>query len=283
MNKSIIYSILQYKHSLALGEILNVGILFYFPEEKQFEFALGDASRLKAIYPNFSSSLFNAYIKNIKINIKNAIDLFSGYPLSDDFIQFIHSRILPADAAGLVFSEPNQAINVFKDRNTAVTEFSKLLLPGIDIEKPEKIRHSEEYLERKFRGYLLDANVEKHLKKDEILNTKHFIYKFDYSWKSKEGKNFIKPLSFDLQEESAIQNKAATYYGFITDLNDYFKEDQSQRFDLLIAKPQNKDLTRSFENALDFIYSAKGNKNLILEDEIESYTNEIISQLIINN
>jgi hypothetical protein len=51
MNKSIIYSILQYKHSLALGEILNVGILFYFPEEKQFEFALGDASRLKAIYP----------------------------------------------------------------------------------------------------------------------------------------------------------------------------------------------------------------------------------------
>lgn len=31
MNNSLIYSILQYKHSLTLGEILNVGILFYFP------------------------------------------------------------------------------------------------------------------------------------------------------------------------------------------------------------------------------------------------------------
>jgi len=281
MNKYIIYSILQYKHSLSLGEILNVGILFYFPEERQFEFTYGDSTRLKAVYPDFNASLFNAYIKNIEGNIKNAIDLFSGQPLSHDFTNFIHKNILAIDAAGLVFDEPNQAINIFKDKETAVNEFSKLFLPGIDIEKPVRTRHNEEYLARRFRGYFKNDKIEEHLTKDEIIKTEHFFHKFDYAWSDKFNKNFIKPVSFDLLEEYSIQNKAATYFGYLTDLNEYSKL-KNVRFDLLIAEPQDPSLTNAYLNSLDFIDSAKGPKKLILENKIEEYTNEILSELNFN-
>lgn len=278
MNKYIIYSILQYKHSLSLGEILNVGMLFYFPEEKQFEFSYGDATRLKAVYPDFNSSLFNAYIKRIKDNIENAIDLFSGQPLSDNFTDFIHHNILAVDAAGLVFSEPNQAINVFKDRETTVNEFSKLFLPGIDIEKPAYTKHNEEYLVRKFRRYFKDDKVEELLNRDEIIRTKLFTHKFDFSWENKTNKNFIKPISFDLLEEVSINNKAATYFGYLSDLEEYCNSEKV-RFDLLIATPQNQHLSGIFQNALDFLDRAKAPKKLILENKIEDYTNEILSEL----
>lgn len=281
MNKYIIYSILQYKHNLSLGEILNVGILFYFPEEKQFEFSHGDATRLKAVYPDFNSSLFSAYIRNIKDNIKNAIDLFAGYPLNNDFTDFIHKKILAVDAAGLVFSEPNQAINVFKDRETTVSEFAKLFLPGIDVEGPTRIRHNEEYLVRKFKRYFENDKIEKHLTKDEIIKTKFFTHKFEYSWSDKITKNFIKPVSFDLLEEYSIQSKAALHFGYLNDLNEYSKS-KNFRFDLLIAKPQDKSLTNAYQNALDYIDSAKGPKKLVFENKIGEYTDEILSELNFN-
>jgi hypothetical protein len=62
MSNYFTYSVLQYKHSLALGEILNVGILFYFPDDGCFEFINGDGSRVKSVYPDFDNSLFNGYL-----------------------------------------------------------------------------------------------------------------------------------------------------------------------------------------------------------------------------
>ncbi len=61
MSNYFIYSVLQYKHSLALGEILNVGILFYFPADVKFEFVTCDATRAKLIYPDFNNSLYGSY------------------------------------------------------------------------------------------------------------------------------------------------------------------------------------------------------------------------------
>ena len=46
MNSNLIYSILQYKHSLTLGEIINVGVLVYFPEDNHFQFAHGDGMKM---------------------------------------------------------------------------------------------------------------------------------------------------------------------------------------------------------------------------------------------
>ena len=62
MNKVLTYSILQYKHSLLLGEAINIGVLFYFPEENHLEFAYGTSTRARAIYEDFDTTLFNSLI-----------------------------------------------------------------------------------------------------------------------------------------------------------------------------------------------------------------------------
>jgi len=278
MNNYFTYSVLQYKHSLALGESLNVGILFYFPIENSFEFVSGDGYRAKAIYPDFDNSLFNGYLKTIQTKIKKHVDLFNENPVSSDFAKYIHKYILAEDAAGLIFREPVNVKNVFGDKKKAVDEYSTILLPGINIEKPSIIKHNENYIIKKFNGYIfkLDKSLESKFKKNKVIKTNHFNLKFDLSWEKKTY-NYIKPINFDFSDEVSIQTKAAVFYSYITDLSDYTNK---SRFDFLITKPQDSTLNHAYENALDFLNNAKTTKQLITEDELENYSQNVLSEIM---
>ena len=279
MSNYFIYSILQYKHNLALGEYLNVGILFCFPEDNTFEFVSGDATRAKAIYPDFNNPLFNSYFKAIDNKLKKHIDLFSGLPKSSDFASYIHKNILAEDAAGLIFREPVQVKNVFGNKSIAVEEYSKILLPGINTSKPKIEKHNDSYI-IKTLSYFLGQNksIEDKISKNVSLKTDHFNIKFDLSWKN-STKNYLKPISFDYSNESDIQNKAAIFYSYITELNN-LNSSKKYRFDFLIAKPQDSSFLSAYDNAVDLLDRVKCNKQLIIEDQIINYSQEVISELL---
>lgn len=282
MSNYFTYSILQYKHNLVLGESLNVGILFYFPEDHFFEFVSGDGYRAKAIYPDFDNSIFHSYLKAITTKVKKHVDLFNEKPVGSDFAKYIHKNILAEDAAGLIFREPVNVKNVFSDRINAIDEYSKLLLPGIDIEKPSIIKHNENYILKIFNGYLFskDKSLENKFKKNETLKTKNFTIKFDLSWQKNIPK-YIKPISFDFTDEISIQTKAAVYNSYILDLADYASSKESW-FDFLITKPQSGNLIRPYENALDYLNNIKAPKKLITEDQLEVYSQNVLSEIASN-
>ncbi len=279
MSKYFTYSVLQYKHSLALGEILNVGILFYFPENSCFEFINGDGSRVKSVYPDFDITLFNGYLKTIQTKVKDKTDFFRQFPSGDGFEQFIKKHILAEDAAGLIFRDPVQVKNVFVDSKQAVEAYSQLLLPGIIIAKPVITRHNENFILKEFSGYLLskDRNIEQKLAKNEFVEAGNFKIRFDLSWENKT-KNYIKPISFDLNDEVNIANKSFQYSGLINALNKTNLTKKS-RFDFLISAPREQNLRRSFQNALDILDGAKGNKQLITEDQWEAYSERLIAEI----
>jgi hypothetical protein len=279
MNHYFTYSVLQYKHSLVLGESLNVGILFYFPDENHIEFVSGDGTRAKAIYPDFDNSLFNGYLRTILDRVNKQVDLFNEKPGESEFPAYIHKAILAEDAAGLIFKEPVSVRNVFGDRRKAVDEYAGLLLPGINIIRPSIIKHNENYIIKKFNGYVFgqDKSLEERFKKNESITTKHFKIKFDLSW-NKGIYHYIKPVSFDYADELSIQNKAATFFGYLSDLGKSPPKQQSS-FDLLIAKPREPEFNKVYENALDFLNSADAPKKIITEDQIEQYSREVLAEL----
>jgi hypothetical protein len=130
------YSILQYRHSLVLGEAINVGILFQFPDEEKFEFVSGNAYRLKAIYPDFDQSVYNYLIKSIEKKLKqDNSDLFKFSNSKSNLKEYIHTSLLSEDASVLQFREPIKVLsnkdNFGQDDRIEkiVDEFSKLLLP----------------------------------------------------------------------------------------------------------------------------------------------------------
>ena len=74
MSKKLIYSVLQYKHSALLNEAINVGVLFYFPEDtKKLYFRYATPDRIRAIYTGFDLSYYNALFKLIKNSVEKSI------------------------------------------------------------------------------------------------------------------------------------------------------------------------------------------------------------------
>src|SRR5947207_1342032 len=130
MNKYFTYSVLQYKHSLILKEAVNVGIIFFFNDDKKTSFVYDDSSRVRSLYSNFDASLYNSTVKYIsqKANkvYKTNVDFANAKYVSD----FINSNLLPEDETVLQFSEPLTSIKISSDEQT-VYDFSELLIPGL--------------------------------------------------------------------------------------------------------------------------------------------------------
>jgi hypothetical protein len=291
MTAPFTYSVLQYKHSLVLGEAVNVAVLFQFPEAERVEFVAGNSYRLRAIYPDFDPVAYNYYIKNIEAKLKKeSFSLFRQVGLKADLKRFINNFILAEDSTVLQFQEPVNVLGRASDQKMrhdidgVIDEFAKLLLPGIITRKSETVKHNEHFLIKKFTGYVFEKHreLEGRFRKNEVVRTKvnntNVELKFDLAW-GDDATRYIKPLSFDLSEEKAIQDKSAVNYGYLNLLSDHARENNFQ-FDLIVAKPQNKELHKSYENALRLLELSTAPKRIITEKELSNYSSETISELL---
>jgi hypothetical protein len=274
---------------MVLGEAINVGVLFEFPIQEKLEFVSGNAQRLKAIYPDFDPTVYNYLIKSIEKKLKEEKEtLFHNPNLKSDFKRYLHTTILPEDATVLQFQNPISVLGNRKDIGKArsitdiIEAFSRLLLPGVITKRPEIVRHNENFLIKKFTGYFLSyPELEGKITRNTVLRTKvdnsEVELKFDFSWQN-GSTNFIKPVSFDLSEERLILDKSLVNYGYLNLFGNY-AADNNYRFDFLIARPQDKSLYKSYENALGLLNQANAPKRLITEENLKDYSDEAISSL----
>jgi len=139
MNTTFTYSILQYKHSLLLGESVNVGILFYFPEKGYIEFIPGNLHRAKLIYSNFSLTTFNSLIKGIgkKLKLVTHEGIVAPDKLKKGLNEFINQYLLNEDESGLQFTNAASVIDTYNNIAKTTEKFSQLLLPGFTPKKTE--------------------------------------------------------------------------------------------------------------------------------------------------
>lgn len=107
--RQIIYSILQYRHSLLREEKFNIGITFYFPEidNKIIFYPSPKIEILKGIYPNIDYKTLTLYLNYIAFNISNnRIHLHPDLSIDMNFKLFLKHFVLLEDSTVLQFSDP---------------------------------------------------------------------------------------------------------------------------------------------------------------------------------
>lgn len=282
MNKQLIYSILQYKHSPVLGEAINVGVLFYFPdEERKLHFHITDATRIKPIYKDFDTKYFNSILRLIKLNVvRYSGDIYAEKLLNDNLKEFIHFYLLKNDDTALQFTNLHSVLNIFPNPEEAVEEYTKLLLPLTTRKETQTIKYNENYIIRKFKTRLFDHNKElaEKVTKDYVVKTDELSFKFDIAWQN-GSLNLVHPLSFDLQDTQSIQRKTAEYCSYLTWLNKYTKENNC-RVDLLLAKPQESNLLSAYNKSIKLLQSIESNKQVIPFEQIDEYTDKAAEYLL---
>lgn len=282
MNKQLIYSILQYKHSPILGEAINVGVLFYFPdEEKKIHLYITDATRIKPIYKDFDANYFKAILKIVDTNIdRYSGDLLAENLLNNSLKDFINSYLLKEDDTVLQFTELFTALNVFSSVEKAIEEYTRLLLPLSLKKETEIIKYNETFIIKKFKTKLLSYNEDliDRVQKDYKVEVDELSFKFDIAWQN-GSLNLVHPLSFDLQDIQAIQRKTAEYCSYLNWLNKYTKENNC-RIDLLLARPQESNLQKSYNKSIKLLEAVDSNKMIVDFEEIDDYTDNAARYLL---
>jgi hypothetical protein len=278
MNKQLYYSILQYKHSPILGEAINVGILFFFPEEQtKLFFQMADSTRLRPIYENFDTKYFNSVLKIIQKNVQTfAEKLFAQGVTVNHFEEYIHTYLLKEDDTVLQFSTLFSALNVFPNSEKTVEEYTKLLLPLSVKTEPQNSKRDDRLIINKVKTVLSGYNksYSERVEKDVVVEVGIGPIKFDIAWKD-ETRNLIHPISFDLQESLSIQKKTAEYCGYLNWLDAYTKANNS-RIDILLGEPQDARLRKDYLQAIDLLNdSTTTRKKIIPFNEIEQYAEEV--------
>lgn len=268
MTKTFKYSVLKYRPSYLLEEQVNIGLLFLFLDDNKISFIYPKKlRRLTQFYPNTNLKTLKRYLhlfeqKGNKLNV----------PLIDDnFNHFIEANFLAKDASNLYFSPVKSGI--YKSTSSIIEHYNNLYFSAYKG-KTKQNKRDEAYLRGTFKTTLeqvLTQDKEKLALFKSSLAIKNKIGRteFDYGWQNGTT-NLVKFLSFDLADKGNLQDKSFRWYGEFSQLEEQ-AQNEHLKFDLLLAKPQNKALFSSYDDVLQVLESIPTNKTIIEENQLKDY------------
>ena len=281
------YSLLQYRHSQFLGEVLNVGVLIFYPSANKLVFLKPEKLiRLKFAYPNVQEKTIKTYFKAFddrisKLNVEP--ELFSGLETDASFKKFIFKEFLPEDSSSLQFGDIKKSIQFTDNFETIENQLYNLYFSVFEHNIGIYDRIDEVSILTRYKKLIKDIGSEIYNKKNTRLYFDYEIkpkegesFKFDIGWKN-DTLNLVKPISFDVVRNETIQSKAYKFYGQFLDLQEYATE-KNLRFDLLIAKPKKKELFKTFDNAINLLSKPRRVK-LVEQDELQAYSEKTIKAI----
>lgn len=284
------YALLQYHHSQLLGEVLNIGLVAYFPEFKRLEFIFPEKLiRLKYAYPNVPEKTIKSYFRYFqeRVHILNTTPhLFHDHDIVNGLQQFLEKEFLAPDASALQFGNYRNSVLYTPDIQKITDQLYNLYFSVFQIQDSNTKKIDESILLRKYKNLL-----SKYLNDDQSLNKTNNIYldyaikpnssgyiKFDIAWKEEGNTHLVKPVSFDLQRPESIQKKAWRYYGQFADLQSYATE-HDYLFDVILAKPKSKDLFKPYDNAIRLLGKAE-RVSLIEFDSLPRYSQQTMEHIL---
>jgi len=290
-NGTYSYCLLQYHHSQLLGEVLNIGLLVYFPEYKRLDFIFPDKLiRLKFAYPNVPEKTIKAYFKFftrrvIELNLHP--EIFSDYELSNSLEQFVNKELIASDSSALQFGNYRTAVLYTANLEHIKNQLYNTYFSVFQIQDDGYKRIDESHLLIQYKSL-----IKEYIHQDKtIAGSNRFHYDFtvetskdskltfDIAWQdNKRQLHLVKPISFDLTRTDAIDRKAYQYYGQFTKLQQEAM-DKDYQFDVIVAKPHHKSSFAAYEKAVKLLQEP-ARVRLIDQNELVSYSKATVESAL---
>lgn len=291
-NGTYTYGLLQYHHSQLLGEVLNIGLLVYFPEFKRLEFIFPEKLlRIRFAYPDFPEKTIKSYFRYFQKRVKELNmnpEIFSDYDLSHSLKDFINNELIASDSSALQFGNYRTSVLYTSDLEEIKNQLYNLYFSVFQIQDSGYKRIDESHLLILYKNL-----IKEYVHQDKPIaesNKFHYDYTietakdsnltFDVAWKDQDQHlHLVKPISFDLTRTDAIERKAFQYYGQFTKLQEQ-AINKNYFFDVIIAKPHQKSSFPAYEKAIKLLQEPK-RVQLINQDELESYSKATVESALI--
>ena len=288
MNKgTFTYALLQYHHSQILGEVLNIGLVAFFPAEQKLVFIYPEKLlRLRFAYPNLPERTIKSYLKYFEervLDLNQHNNIFSSNHLEHSLERLLNEEFIAPDSSSLQFGNFKNAVLYTKDTRKIVDQLYNIYFSVFQVHDTNTGKVDESVLLKKYTSYLKKLLPNDTALKDTkgvfldypIKTNDHIALKFDIAWEASNKLHLVKPVSFDLLKADSIQRKAYQYFGQFEDLQDIAKTNNYQ-FDVILAKPKKKGLSKAYDNAIRLLEKPK-RVSLIEQDGLDQYAKETVS------
>jgi hypothetical protein len=253
VSKSFTYCILTYKHSLFLGEVLNVGLLLIFPDEKIVEFHYPKRlNRIKDLYGNFNERLIKDYLKAFESKASKLHQHLEKYVFG--YSDLISDHFIVEDASALQFDSLRSGI-YYNNHEEVSERYINLILGEYKSETiVAKHRITADNIVKNVTSKIIDINPssKEFLKFDtnRILENKHVQFKSDFYWKNGHI-NHSKAISFDVLKETTIIDNALLLNAKLRHLEN--SKHKNAHIDLIIQAPNTDAYQDTFAEALSIL------------------------------
>lgn len=281
MKNTLAYSILKYSHSKILGEELNVGILFVFPENGIIEFySPTNLQRLVKSYPDIDVKLIASYLDSFNSRSKKLSSVLHSYSL--DLNKLIYEQFIIHDSSALQFTKFKFAL-FDGDLEITKAQYKQLFLGMYQLKKNEnQPKLNDHSISNVCKNIIISKrpDISEFLKTDKVLlENKSVKLKTDFYWQNGTT-NFVKGITFDLSKADEIIKKSLLIGNQLNYLSEKIISSNA-RVDLLLAKPSNKNLTSTYLEAIDILNNSSANISIICDD-YSNYANTVINEIEIH-
>lgn len=282
MSKKYQYSVLKYRPSYLLDERVNIGLLFYFFEDKTFRFVYPNSlQRVTQFFPHsVKHSEIKPYLRAFEQKAKQLTN--STFDTIEHLNGLITREFLVTDANSFFFTEVE--IGYYESIEKTLKYYEDKYFRFYQLEDTSKKRRDDIYAKNRFEEVLNKIARPKDerldfFRKGITLDNKIGKTEFEYGWQNGTA-NLIKTLGFGLVHEDSLQKKAFRWFGALTHLAE-FARIRKLRFDLLIAPPINKTHLEAYHNSLDVLHNINADKKIveINGSGLEKYIDEALNTI----
>lgn len=244
------YVLLRYIHDSFREESVNVGVLAYAKNDRAVEFvARRNLAELRHVFPDFSPSRINEYLKSIKRCVQDkqnaikSVGLFSE-DLPENAKEIAYS-ILAYDESAMRWSEMGAGVST-NDLKTIALELCQSFVAGPQTSQ-KRTQKTDSAVWRIFSEALETAAAPIDDFVARNIDTGTIVEKYDHTYQN--GKlHCLKPVSLDLASAENIANKVVSEYGRFKAVEQAKGSDYALY--LLVGESDNPDLKNEAQKLL---------------------------------
>ena len=218
-----LYSTLQYRYSLDLGEVLNIGLAFWCPALGFFEtYIPGRPSRLVQAYPGFSKELYRMLRKSFRMHTASVkrqdrwTEMATGLEpnwMTENFRAALEQLVL-LENVHVAWSEPK--VGRASDPKSTFESIVYDFFARFEV-KQSRDRVDDAQLWSALVDQLIQRRLKPRLTEDIHLSGAHFNVQFKLGWENCK-QQVLQPISLDLLEPSEVTNKLCAWAGKVQDV-----------------------------------------------------------------
>lgn len=272
------YVTLRYVHDPVTEEFANVGVVLFAAEARQLKARFAHRyRRLNNMFLCIDQEHYRSQIRRISDRFEDiAQEIQEGLSShnSNDLSALVQ-RVLPKDDSSLQWSSGGGGFT--ESPETALNQLFERLVERY-IEDNERVSRTDEEVGRPFKNTLERKRVASFLEPKRISGT-DYEYEFQFAWKNSIW-HLYEPVSFDLMDPNRIREKANRWLGrgmALQDANEAFK------IYFLLGEPRRDDTRHAFTNARHLLEKIPGNKQLVQEDRLETFSQEVAEEIARHN